>query len=64
MGDPKFASVYIKEKEELLPYLKGGDPSLYNRVEQNLAWAKDYLADPENTTSDPHQHAVSLNGGK
>lgn len=30
--DPKFASVYVREKRELLPVLRGGNQSLYNEV--------------------------------
>lgn len=38
--DPDFAKVYLREKAELLPVLKGGAPLLYARAEGLLAAAE------------------------
>ena len=35
--DKKFAKVYMQEKRDLLPCLKGGDSSLYNRANLQIA---------------------------
>jgi hypothetical protein len=64
MSDPKFAVTYVREKEELMPYLEGGDYALFTRAQQSLKWAKAYLEDPHNTTDDPRIHAVHNVGVK
>jgi (p)ppGpp synthase/HD superfamily hydrolase len=37
VNDPHFAVVYMREKEQVLPFLKEGDPILYARAQQALA---------------------------
>ena len=41
--DPNFAVIYLAEKAALLPNLKGGSPTLYARVEKQLAEAVEAL---------------------
>lgn len=42
--DPNFAKIYLKEKEELLPYLVGGNEELLKRAWVNLWEAKTKLS--------------------
>ena len=39
--DKKFAAIYMKEKELLLPFLKGGNVGLFNQCEANIKDWKD-----------------------
>ena len=41
--DKNFARVYLKEKELLLPCLKGGDASLWNRAFETLQKAQEAM---------------------
>ncbi len=41
-SDPKFAKIYMKEKEVLLTHLKGGDPALMEEAENIISNYKYY----------------------
>jgi hypothetical protein len=44
--DPKFARVYLTEKELLLPYLRDGDAVLWARLKEQIAEQWDKLRTP------------------